>query len=43
MSSLVLPHGGNLVSRLVEGKELVEAQRRARELPMVRMTSRETS
>ncbi|MCK4784701.1 MAG: sulfate adenylyltransferase [Desulfobacteraceae bacterium] len=43
MSSLVPPHGGNLVSRLVEGEELVEAQRRARELPMVRMTSRETS
>jgi len=43
MSSLVPPHGGNLVSRLVEGEELVEVQRRARELPMVRMTSRETS
>jgi len=43
MSSLVPPHGGNLVSRLVEGEELVEAQRRARELPRVQMTSRETS
>jgi len=40
---LVPPHGGNLISRLIVGKELAEAKKRTAELPKVRMTSRETS
>jgi len=43
MSKLVPPHGGKLISGLVKGKELVEARKKARDLPKVRMTSRETS
>ncbi len=43
MSKLVPPHGGKLLPRLLKGKELVETTDRARELPTVRMTSRETS
>jgi len=43
MSELVPPHGGKLISRLLKGKELIEARKRAREMPKVRMTSRETS
>lgn len=43
MSHLVSPHGGRLISRLVKGEELTEVKKRARELPTVRMTSRETS
>ena len=40
---MVPPHGGNLISRLIVGKELAEAKKRTAELPKVRMTSRETS
>ncbi len=43
MASLVPPHGGKLIKRLLEGEELVEAKKKARELPKVLMTSRETS
>jgi len=43
MSNLVLPHGGELIPRLVKSEELAEAKKRAAELPKVRMTSRETS
>jgi sulfate adenylyltransferase len=43
MHNLVPPHGGELISRLVKGEELIEAKKRARELPKVNMTSRETS
>ena len=43
MSKLVLPHGGKLISRLLRGEELAEARKRARDLPKVQMTSRETS
>ena len=43
MYNLVPPHGGELISRLVKGEELIEAKKRARELPKVNMTSRETS
>ena len=43
MSKLVLPHGGKLISRLLRGEELAEARKRARDLPNVQMTSRETS
>lgn len=43
MSNLVTPHGGKLFPRLLKGEELVEAKKRARELPTVHMTSRETS
>jgi len=43
MSKLVPPHGGKLLPRLLKGEELVEAKKRARELPTVHMTSRETS
>ena len=30
MSSLVPPHGGRLISRLLEGEELVEAKKEGR-------------
>lgn len=43
MSKLVLPHGGKLTSRLIKDEELANARQRARELPKVQMTSRETS
>ena len=43
MSNLVAPLGGKLLPRLLKGEELLEATKRARELPRVHMTSRETS
>lgn len=43
MSHLVSPHGGRLISILLKGEELAEERKRARELPKVHMTSRETS
>jgi sulfate adenylyltransferase len=43
MSHLVSPHGGKIISRLLKGEESTEARKRARELPKVYMTSRETS
>jgi len=43
MSKVVPPHGGKLFPRLLKGEELVEARERARKLPKVHMTSRETS
>jgi len=43
MSNLVLPHGGELIPRLVKSEELAEAKKSAAKLPKVRMTSRETS
>ncbi len=43
MSKLVPPHGGKLLQRLLRGEELAEAEKKARELPRVHMTSRETS
>ncbi|MBM3236153.1 sulfate adenylyltransferase [Candidatus Poribacteria bacterium] len=43
MSKLVPPHGGKLLPRLVEGEERREELQRAKTLPQVQMTSRETS
>jgi len=43
MSELVPPHGGKLTSILLKDEELDKATQRARDLPKVRMTSRETS
>jgi len=43
VSKLVTPHGGKLISQLLSGEELTEAKKRARDLPKVQMTSRETS
>lgn len=43
MSKLVPPHGGTLLPRLVEGEERSEELQRAKTLPKVQMTSRETS
>jgi len=43
MSKLVPPHGGKLLQRLLKGEELAQAEKKARELPRVHMTSRETS
>jgi len=43
MPSLVPPHGGKLTPQLLKGKELSEERERARKLPKVQMTSRETS
>jgi sulfate adenylyltransferase len=40
---LVPPHGGKLKPLLLEGKELAEEKERAKTLPEVRLTSRETS
>lgn len=42
-SKLVPPHGGKLKPLLLEGKEREELVRRAQGLPVVRITSRETS
>jgi sulfate adenylyltransferase len=41
MSPLILPHGGKLKTLLLKDEELKEARRRAKSLPLVRMTSRE--
>lgn len=43
MSKLVPPHGGRLVRLLVEGEELAEETERAKTMPRVRLSSRETS
>ena len=43
MPNRVSPHGGKLISIFLKGEEASEAQKRARELPKIRMTSRETS
>jgi len=43
MSKLVPPHGGKLLPRLVEDEERREELQRAKTLPQVQMTSRETS
>ena len=43
MTKLVQPHGGHLISRLLEAKELREEKKRAKTLPKVYMASRETS
>lgn len=40
---LVLPHGGELKPLLVEGEELEQEREKAKSLPAVRLTSRETS
>jgi len=42
-SKLVPPHGGELKPLLLEGKEREELVQRAQDLPVVRLTSRETS
>jgi len=43
MTQLVEPHGGKLTPILLEGQELKEAKKKAETLPIVKMTSRETS
>jgi len=43
MTKLVPPHGGHLISRLLEAEELREEKKRAKTLPKVYMSSRETS
>jgi len=43
MSKLVTPHGGKLKPLLLEGDELQTTVEKAKSLPQVRMTSRETS
>lgn len=43
MSKLVPPHGGQLNSLLLEGDELKEGVERAKRMPRVRLSSRETS
>jgi sulfate adenylyltransferase len=43
MSKLVLPHGGRLNQLLMEGKECTEEMVRAKTMPCVRLSSRETS
>jgi len=43
MSKLVTPHGGKLKPLLLEGDELQATIAKAKSLPQVRMTSRETS
>jgi len=43
MTKLVPPHGGHLISRLLEAEELHEEKKRAKTLPKVYMASRETS
>jgi len=43
MSKLVPPHGGRLIFLLVEGEERVEEKERAKAMPHVRLSSRETS
>lgn len=40
---LVPPHGGELKPLLLEGEELVQAQKAAESMPQVRLSSRETS
>lgn len=40
---LVKPHGGQLIPLLIEGKDGEEQQQKAASLPVVRLTSRETS
>lgn len=42
-TQLVPPHGGKLIPLLAEGEELAAAREKAGALPIVRMTSRETS
>ena len=41
--NLVPPHGGELKPLLVEGEELEQERKKAKSLPAVRLTSRETS
>jgi sulfate adenylyltransferase len=43
MSKLVPPHGGRLNLLLVEGEERTEQKERAKSMPQVRLSSRETS
>jgi sulfate adenylyltransferase len=43
ISQLVPPHGGHLVPCILAGAELAAEQERARSLPVLRMSSRETS
>ena len=43
MSKLVPPHGGRLNCLLVEGEEHVEETERAKSMPRVKLSSRETS
>lgn len=43
MSKLVPPHGGRLNQLLIEGKECTEEMERAKTMPCVRLSSRETS
>lgn len=43
MTKLVPPHGSHLISRLLKGKELHGEKKKAKTLPKVHMTSRETS
>ena len=40
---LVPPHGGRLKPLLLEGEELEQERKKAKTLPVVRLTSRETS
>lgn len=40
---LVPPHGGQLKPLILEGEELAEEKERAKALPVIRLTSRETS
>ncbi len=43
MTQLVEPHGGKLTPILLQGEELEQAKKKAAELPVVKMSSRETS
>jgi len=43
MSQIVQPHGGKLIPLLLQGEELIEEKKKAESLPVVIMTSRETS
>jgi len=42
-SELVQPHGGTLLPRILEGEELRVEKNKAETLPVIKMTSRETS
>ncbi|MDW7678998.1 MAG: sulfate adenylyltransferase, partial [bacterium] len=43
MTKLVAPHGGKLIPRLLMGEELAAEIARAKSIPVVKMSSRETS
>jgi len=43
MTKLVAPHGGKLIPRLLMGEELTAEIERAKSMPVIKMSSRETS